>query len=245
MPETIYSIPVNDAWSDPSSELCPLCQLSEELEKSQLDFYLSPAQMDVAIRKRCNQNGFCPVHLHALYGAENNRLTLALMLSTRLAQLRENWNGALDAAAKSESAISMFKRRESKKEALALADQLADCSGTNCLICSAMEDWMGHYLNVIIRQYESSPEFVEHFRKRSLCLPHCEKLLRYASQKFSGKVLADLNAVLAGQIKSRLGELEADLQRFTAKFDYRNEAMPWENAKDAVPRSIRYLKGED
>ncbi|MFQ9696523.1 MAG: DUF6062 family protein [Zhenhengia sp.] len=37
--------------------------------------------------------------------------------------------------------------------------------------------------------------------------------------------------------------MEEDLSWFIDKYDYRNSAAPWKNAKDAIPRGIQKLSG--
>ena len=37
--------------------------------------------------------------------------------------------------------------------------------------------------------------------------------------------------------------IEAEVEWFTKKFDYRNKDADWGNSKDAIPRSIEKLTG--
>jgi hypothetical protein len=39
-------------------------------------------------------------------------------------------------------------------------------------------------------------------------------------------------------------ELNDDISWFCKKFDYRYDQEPWYNSKDAVERSIRFLRGD-
>ena len=44
-------------------------------------------------------------------------------------------------------------------------------------------------------------------------------------------------------MKENLARVQADLDWFIAKFDYRNAGADWKNSKDAVSRSMQKLRG--
>ena len=46
-------------------------------------------------------------------------------------------------------------------------------------------------------------------------------------------------------VKKYANELSGDVSWFCKKFDYRYQDEPWNNAKDAVERSIRFLSGNE
>lgn len=235
MAERIYTIPVNDAFQS-EEQTCPLCHLAQTVTQQQVDYFLSPAQMEVDVRESCNQNGFCPEHLHSLNCAEKNRLTLALTLSTHLPVLKSKLETLRQQAQKSLDG-SLFKRKWKE-----YVDQLADAleCGTHCLICNAVEEWMGHFVEVILEQL-SEPDFAECFRQRPICLTHQASLLRACRSKKTAQLLLSL---LQEKQEAELGSLIEDLIWFTLKFDYRYKDEPWKTAKDAIPRSVRYLGGE-
>ncbi|MDD2214514.1 MAG: DUF6062 family protein, partial [Oscillospiraceae bacterium] len=91
--ETIYTIPVNDAFSRP--EPCPLCRLVEHCEVELLDYYLGPSLMEPDVRQQTNVHGFCQAHLRAMYLSQKNRLGLGLMLRTYLEEGRDKWRADL------------------------------------------------------------------------------------------------------------------------------------------------------
>ena len=90
MNETIYTIPINEAFdacaADPSCG-CPFCRLYNMLETNEIDIILGAAMMEPDIRKKTNEQGFCPTHFDQLLAAKN-RLGLALILESHLDQLR-------------------------------------------------------------------------------------------------------------------------------------------------------------
>ena len=54
MKETIYTIPVNDAYN--SDLECPLCQLRKRCEDNEIEYYLGPSLMEPDTRKITNNN---------------------------------------------------------------------------------------------------------------------------------------------------------------------------------------------
>ena len=63
---------------------------------------------------------------------------------------------------------------------------------------------------------------------------------KYLNQKQAAVFVTALT-----EIQNRsLETLRDDVEWFTLKFDYRNHDKSWKNSKDALPRSIRRLRGE-
>ena len=79
MKETIYTIPVNDAFDDESE--CPFCSMYKKLEKDCIDYTLGPSYMEDDIRAETDKIGFCQKHYSMLYNKQN-RLGLALISSS-------------------------------------------------------------------------------------------------------------------------------------------------------------------
>jgi hypothetical protein len=64
MKESIYTIPVNEAFEEYESEekLCPFCRLYKKLQENELDLILGASMMDPDIRIKTNKTGFCSKH---------------------------------------------------------------------------------------------------------------------------------------------------------------------------------------
>ena len=84
MPETIYSIPIKDAFGRDS---CPLCALRAEAEARSLEYILGGAHMEPAVRADTNRLGFCAAHMEKMLGMKS-RLSLALLLESRMAEMQ-------------------------------------------------------------------------------------------------------------------------------------------------------------
>ena len=85
MKETIYTIPINEAF-DANTE-CPFCFIQDKLESDSVEYTIG-AVMAPEYRMESNKKGFCSKHFSMLY-AIPNKLSLALLLDTHLTHLRE------------------------------------------------------------------------------------------------------------------------------------------------------------
>ena len=61
MKETIYTIPINEAFDLKCS--CPICSIENKIENDQIEATLGPAMMEPDFRINSNNNGFCKTGL--------------------------------------------------------------------------------------------------------------------------------------------------------------------------------------
>jgi hypothetical protein len=87
MKETIYTIPINDAFDDPNG--CPLCRLHAKLESDALEYVMGAAMMEPDVRIQTNKLGFCHKHFENM-AAMGKRLPLGLILESHLIELRQS-----------------------------------------------------------------------------------------------------------------------------------------------------------
>ncbi len=67
--ETIYTIPVNEAFEASAADKscgCPICALYNKLEEDELDLILGASMMEPDVRVKTNEQGFCEKHLELL-----------------------------------------------------------------------------------------------------------------------------------------------------------------------------------
>jgi len=86
MKETIYTIPINDAFDDPNG--CPLCRLHAKLEADALEYVTGAAMMEPDVRIQTNKLGFCLKHFEDM-AAMGKRLPLGLILESYLIEQRQ------------------------------------------------------------------------------------------------------------------------------------------------------------
>lgn len=88
MKETIYSIPINEAF-ELVDGTCPICRLHNRLIEDTVEYTLGAAMMEPDVRIRTNEQGFCPEHLGLLL-VKQKRLPLSLVLQTHLEEMQRN-----------------------------------------------------------------------------------------------------------------------------------------------------------
>ena len=88
MKETIYTIPLNDAFH--ADDECPFCYLEREAEQHALEFILGSgaSYMEDDIRMETDKIGFCRHHYKMMYDY-GNRLGTGLILSTHMKKLNQ------------------------------------------------------------------------------------------------------------------------------------------------------------
>ncbi len=216
MKEKIYEIPVNEAFEKDCE--CAVCALEQALEENTVDFLLGPSMMEPDYRTQTNQKGFCRRHLRLLFRAQN-KLPLALMLDTHVAELAKN----LDKK-------GLFSKKEPPRP--------------TCAACDKMNFVMDKYLDVIFYLWKTKPGFAETVEgSRGFCMPHYRLLSQAAARFLSKKDAADFCRRLTAVQKRELLRLREEIHWFTQKFDYKNEDKPWGTSKDAPIRTVEKLGG--
>ena len=224
--EQIYTIPVNEAFEasrDDHSIGCPLCALYRMLEENELDIILGASMMEPDIRIVTNKTGFCKTHYDMMF-VRKNRLGMALTLESHLDELRKDISDGL-----------IGKPGE---KALKRISKLED----DCYVCNRIEHNFSRMLSTIVFLWETDPEFREKYAAQPyFCLPHYRRLLetsRSQSKKYASAFAKETARIVEGYFD----ELKEDVSWFCKKFDYRYDAEPWYNSKDAVERAMKFLR---
>ena len=226
MREHIYTIPVNEAFEDADNE-CPFCKLFKKLEEDELMLILGASMMESDIRIKTNEMGFCALHYSKMM-PRKNRLGQGLMLESHLDVVKKDVKkGGLLAFDKTAKPIKSIGRLED-----------------SCYICSRIENNLEKMFDTAAWLYETEKDFRTKFKNvRCFCLPHYGRLLNISKQMkkpFSDEMIKDADVI----VNAYLDKLRSDVSWFCKKFDYRYENEPWGDSKDAIERSIRFLKGD-
>lgn len=233
MKETIYTIPVNEAFETPCE--CPLCRLQRRFENDRVNYYLGPSLMEPENRIETNESGFCARHFALMYDTRANRLGLGLMIHTHMCEQ----NVRLEKAA----GIKNGEIKKASKAADAVL-KYVDSIQSECCICRDLDKTMERYCEVITHMYFSEDEFKKRFEGGlGFCMPHFALLIRAAKKYLFGNRQEAFISMLINMQLTNLKRIEADVEWFTKKFDYRNRDADWGTSKDAVPRSIEKLTG--
>lgn len=241
MKEQIYTIPVNEVY-DTDCE-CPLCELEKKLEKESLDYTLGAAMMEPDFRAISNEKGFCNHHYSMLFDMPN-KLPLALVLDTHLEEVRKK----LDTLSKSATSLEKQKGGLFKKTgAVEFKEQLSSALNSisdGCVVCDKINHTMERYADVLLYMWANDEKFKEKFDKsKGLCLKHMKLLTDMAPKSLRDTQSAQFLSAIFAKQTSELERIQADIHKFTLKFDYRNKDMEWGTAQDAPIRTIEKISG--
>ncbi len=217
----IQTAPIWDAFKEKDD--CPLCKLYARVEERIVGRYLDESVMMPEVRVKVNERGFCTRHLTQLYNG-NSRLGLALQLNTR-----------------TENVINDMKMVDNAKQAKKLAEKLNKTLET-CVICDEADEIMERYAYTVAQMFANEAEFPEVFNDSfGFCLPHYIELLKYVSH--AGSKAGEYAQALSAKEIDTTRKINATLERFTKRFDYRSKDGGGGKTDDAVALSINRLKG--
>ena len=236
MKEHIHTIPVIDALRAPG--LCAFCTMKKRLDENAIRFILGPAYMEDDVRMKTNKIGFCKKHMEAMY-KEQNRLGLALMLHTHLQELNKNIKNMADHVKKPSifgSGSDSYIER--------LGEILAD-THKECYVCQSIDYTFERYIDTFFMLWNKGGSEAHLIQtQKSYCLNHFTVMLKYAGRLGSKKRTKFMSEILPTWQES-IKELEEDLDWFVQKFDHKNKDESWKNSRDALPRALAILGGDD
>lgn len=239
MKETIYTIPVNEVYETDCE--CPLCELERKLEQEAVEYSLGAAMMEPDFRIISNEKGYCSHHFKMMFNSPN-KLPLALVLDTHLMEVIRKINKLADLPDTVEKK-GLFKKNDIKTVSKEISDGL-DHIHKSCVTCEKINTTMERYIDVLLYMWANDENFKEKFDKsKGVCLKHFKMLCDAAPISLKGDNIKTFLSVLIKKEQSELARIQEDIHKFTLKFDYRNQDMPWGTAKDAPERTIEKLSG--
>ncbi len=231
MAETIYTIPINEAFEagmESETPQCPFCKLFEKLENNELELILGASMMEPDIRIQTNKKGFCKNHFSKML-TRGNRLPMGLILESHLAEVcSEMYQKSLMG-----SPADKFLKRATELSA-------------SCYVCDRVANNFTHLIENAVYMYETDEQFREKYQnQKMICLEHYVAVLQRAKYVMSKKEFANFYSETAPITKNYFESLCEDVSWFCKKFDYRYDEEPWGNAKDSIERSVKFLVGEN
>ncbi len=230
--ETIYTIPINEAFdkSEQEGKGCPFCRLYEKFETDELDLILGGSMMEPDVRIKTNKQGFCRRHYEKLM-QKKNRLGLALILESHLNELRKEMNAGLLDAVKGPGTGACSRIKELER---------------SCYLCNRINFSFGKVMENAVLLWQKEPAFKKKVENQPcFCLPHYELYLRYGKQELNKKEFSAFYKQVSGPALSYFDALCEDVSWFCKKFDYRYDAEPWGNSKDSVERAVAFLSSPE
>lgn len=224
MRESILTIPVNEIFEPRDG--CPICRMRDMLEKRTTEYIMGAAMMEPDVRIETNRLGFCKTHFDQML-KQKNRLSLALMLQTRLETVKKEVF----------SKPKLFENRTKRAKSLSK-------SNSTCFVCSKVDWAMERLMVTVFDMYKNSKEFRGLFKEQEyICMPHCEMLISLATDELDKRTAPDFcdDVIELGRKQAEL--LYKDVSHFCSMFDYRNngENADWGNSRDAVERAVAFL----
>jgi hypothetical protein len=234
----LETIPVWEAMEWKSE--CPLCALERKTEREEIQRTLGASVMEPEVRIRFNERGTCPTHQKMLFQGQNC-LGHALLMDSHtlksLEKLKELMAQAHSIGRAKAGLLSKTKGTEG------LTGALAEMSA-HCVVCDTIDTHMARYRYTVVHLWKTNADFRKAWSaSHGVCLPHVEALMKIASEMLKP---AEFSAFAEEALELLIAQLtrdEKDLDLFTRKFDYRNQAMPWGDSKTAAERAINRLRG--
>ena len=228
--EQIYTIPVNEAFEASAADHscgCPFCTLYNRLEDDELELILGASMMEPDVRIQTNKLGFCKTHYDMMFHRKN-RLGMALTLESHLDELRHEIRDGKLFSKPGEKPIRRIGELEE-----------------SCYVCGRIEFNFGHMIETAVLLWEQDEAFRGKLQGQPyFCLPHYRALLLYAEKRLGKRQFAEFESVCAGIVNAYADKLKEDISWFCKKFDYRYDKEPWYDSKDAVERSMKFLRGD-
>lgn len=230
MRESLLSIPISEVFEPKCG--CPLCAMHDTLEGRCVEYIMGAAMMEPDVREETNKLGFCSEHYGMLLG-QRNRLSLALMLETRLAEVKRQAfaKGGLFAG----------------PNAAAKGKKVSELTST-CFVCSKIDWAMERMLDTLFSLYAKESAFRQLFSEQAyICLPHYRLLCSVAAQKLSKKEQEGFLKAATALAENYLAVLSGDVSHYCKMYDYRNAGpdADWGNSKDSIERAILFLTSHD
>lgn len=228
MKEKIFTIPVNDAF-DSGCE-CPVCYMKRELENAAVEYTMGPSYMEVDIRAKTDDLGFCEKHIKDVYNCEN-RLGFALVMKTHMDRVIS------DISKKAQEPVK-GKKLFSKVQPNGISDYTKELN-TKCFVCERIEDTFKRYIDTIIYLYKQDESFRKKYNEcKGFCTQHYGALIEEASSKMSGQILNDFVEQTNRLYLENMKRVRDDVEWFINKFDHKYADEPWKNAKDSLTRAM-------
>lgn len=239
MKETIYTIPVNEAFQ--TQDECPFCYLERMVEQKTIKYALGPeaSYMDPDVRAVTDKAGFCGAHLKKMYDY-GNALGSALIMQTYFVGLFEEMDAQMDSF-KIPGKRGLFAKKNPEGDSPLV--QWARQKQSTCYICDKIDYNMDRYYETFFMLCKD-PQFRTHVEgTKGFCMRHFLSLMEMAEQKVPNGQQEWFYTTVFRLMRENMARVKGDLDWFIAKFDYRNTSADWKNSRDAVSRTMQKLQG--
>lgn len=195
MKESIYTIPISEVFEPRCG--CPICSMRTTLETRCIEYILGAAMMEPDVRIETNCYGFCGTH-YAIMQQKNNKLSLALMLESHMAELLKQ---KPQPPAKSKNPTREY----------------------NCFVCKEIDEVIYRLAGNVVAMYNKDSDFRRLFAEQEyFCWPHYRLLCDAAYETLGKRNASVFIDTLAAVARKRMEYTLSNVHEFTQMFDYRN-----------------------
>lgn len=231
MKEKIYTIPINDAFSEISE--CPVCRFLQKEEADRAEYTLGDSMMQPDERIVSNQKGYCRRHTEMLL-AGANKLSFALILESRLGYVYDSLSELKTSQVKHKKLPVGKGRNNGVKK---LAEQFDDTI-SGCVVCDWLETVMQAFTDNLFYMYKNDEHFREKFfSSKGFCVHHFKLLLEKSADFLDVSEAREFAEKLIELEMANIERMKEEVTWFTKKFDYRYKNEDWKNSRDAVERA--------
>ena len=239
MKETIYTIPINEAFDSECS--CALCKIKDRVENERIKATLGPAMMEPDFRINSNKKGFCRHHYSMLLD-NCKALPLALILQTYSKQQNDEIFSNVPEDKKSSGGI--FRKQNPEETAAAKIVDYINKTDKSCIICENLGDTMDRYMKNLIYIWKTESDFRKKFAsKDGFCVPHFAELLKYAKEGLNSKEFSEFFNILIPMQEKSMQQMYDDVSSFVKLFDHNSDKKADENVKNSIRRAIHKYSG--
>ena len=238
MKEQLDMIPVNDAFT--SEDECPFCWLERQAEQRAMRYTLGPgaSYMEPDVRAATDAEGFCRYHLQKMFDY-GNALGNALVLQTYYVGMLKRLEVEIDGFQMPDKKGLFSKKKAEELPILSWAKE----NNENCFLCNRLKYNMDRYYTTFFHMIKEEGFRQKVENSKGFCMHHFSQLMEKAGEKLPNAQREWFYETVLSLMQENLARVQADLDWFIDKFDYRNASAPWKNSQDAVQRAMQKLRG--
>ena len=239
MKETIYTIPLNEAFE--TEDECPFCSLERQTEHRTIKYVLGPgaSYMEPDVRLATDREGFCGAHFKKMYDYGNS-LGSALIMQTYFVSMFEEMVNEMEHF-QTPGKRSLFGKKGNSEESSLVT--WARKKQSTCFICNKLEYNMTRYYATFFLMIKDGSFRRKVEQSKGFCMRHFLKLMETAPQELPNDQRQWFYNTVFLLMRANLARVKGDLDWFIEKFDHRNAGADWKNSKDAVSRTMQKLQG--
>ena len=238
MKETIYTIPLNEAFE--TTDECPFCHLERMTEQRTIKYVLGPgaSYMEPDVRLATDREGFCGAHFKKMYDYGNS-LGNALIMQTYFVSMFEEMVAEMDRFQKP-GKRGIFAKKPTEESSLVTWMRKKQ---STCYICNKLEYNMDRYYATFYQLIKDQEFRSKVENSKGFCMRHFLALMEKATTELPNSQIDWFYDTVFTLMRANLARVKGDLDWFVDKFNYRNSAADWKNSRDAVSRTMQKLQG--